>query len=114
MAGIRIDHAGTGVFGIRSQFLITSAQIRGQSAKLIRFVRGFDNNVLRCSCNFFCGGHHFALVHAETVRITLISPSTSGTVVIKGKNNLCDVFGQTTYHANVGHKFGNGTNQLFN
>ena len=114
MARIRIDHAGTGVFGIGSQFLVTGAQIRGQSAKLIGFVRGFDNNVLRCSCNFFCGRHHFALVHAETVRVTLITPSTSGTVVIKVSDNLCDVFCQYAYHANVWHKFGNGTNQLFN
>ena len=114
MAGIRIDHAGTGVFGIGSQFLVTGAQIRGQSAKLIGFVRGFDNNVLRCSRNFFCGRQHFALVHAKTIRVTLINPSTSGTVVIKVPNNLCDVFCQYAYHANVGHKFGNGTNQLFN
>ena len=114
MARIRVDHAGTGVFGIGSQFLVTGAQIRGQSAKLIRFVRGFDNNVLRCSRNFFCGRQHFALVHAKTVRVTLINSSTSGTVVIKVHDDLCDAFCQTRDHANVGHKFGNGTNQVFN
>ena len=53
LAGIRVDcHAGTGTFGISSQFLVTGTQVGSQSTQLVWFT-GRKNMVFKLALKYF-------------------------------------------------------------